>query len=584
MCEPRSEFEDIALDSEPQVLGKSVHGQFKEFPSKTGPKLPTVSVSASSPRELKSPRRAAFLRHAVYTGLKVIGIGSMVLVLMMSILGWPAELVHNEHTRNRVMSMLFFNGLLMVALEDMLEVNKSAVVLLLAATLWAMLAVSYDPSTSEAGAYALHHELDRGLRDVGSVILFLLPAMGVVESIDHFGGFHVVTVAIRSAMAENKERLMPIICILTFLLSSVIDNLTSTIVAVKILRHILPDDDEHRKHLAGLAVIAANAGGAWSPIGDVTTTMLWIQGKITAPKTVLGLFFPSLVSGLFPLVGVYWMNCRGSANKDMENHTDPLSESPYTKHRSSGKSVEVAELEDDSLELEEQALRPELREDSMDEEVTTPRILALLVGVFVILLVPVLKIWVGLPPYLGMLLALGLMWLTSDLLHFQEPPVQDHGSASAEHGKRGVVAALYKVDLSGLLFFTGVLLSVGALDSAGVLHSFAEMLVSNLGQSPVALCTFLGISSAVVDNVPLVEASIDMFKDVPTDDRLWQLVALAAGTGGSILSIGSIAGVTLMSMEGVGFLWYCKRISLWAFLGFIFGIVAYQVQHSITGR
>jgi Na+/H+ antiporter NhaD/arsenite permease-like protein len=229
--------------------------------------------------------------------------------------------------------------------------------------------------------------------------------------------------------------------------------------------------------------------------------------------------------------------------------------------------------------MEEQPLRPDLVHDNDREKITSTQVLSLFVGVFVILLVPVLKIWTGLPPYLGMLLALGLMWLVSDLLHFDSAPTCEKQDLSAQ---RGVMAALYKVDLSGLLFFTGILLSVGALDSAGVLHTYATTLVNHLGHSPVALCTLLGISSAVVDNVPLVEASIDMFDGVQTDDKLWQLVALAAGTGGSILSVGSIAGVTLMSMERVGFLWYCKRISLWALLGFILGIATYQMQVALA--
>merc|ERR1711988_622948 len=214
-------------------------------------------------------------------------------------------------------------------------------------------------------------------------------------------------------------------------------------------------------------------------------------------------------------------------------------------------------------------------DDQHNEGITKTKVLSLVVGVLAILLVPFLKIWTGLPPYLGMLLALGIMWLVSDLLHFESPSADGKEDDLAP---TGVMAALYKVDLSGLLFFTGILLSVGALDSAGVLHTYATMMVDSVGHSPVGLSVLLGVSSSVVDNVPLVEASIDMFADVPTDDRLWQLVALAAGTGGSLLSVGSIAGVTLMSMEKVGFLWYCKRISLWALLGFFFGIATYELQ------
>lgn len=569
MGELKNEFEDISLEDEPQLFGRSVNGIGKEPYAKDLPQLPTLCVSASLQSIHKQHKSAKVrVRDALQIGMKVVGVGGMVLVLLMAAVGRPSALVHDASTRSHVMSALFLVGLLMVALEDFIELSKSAIMLLLAATLWTILAVGYEPSESEAGAHRLHHELNRGLQDVGSVVLFLLPAMGVVESIDHFGGFHIVTLAIRKGMDGKKVRLTAIICILTFFLSSVIDNLTSTIVAIKILRHIVPDDDEWRRQLGGLVVIAANAGGAWSPIGDVTTTMLWIQGKITATKTVQWLFLPSLVSGLFPLVGIYLATCRRSPGKDLEPPA---------------RTCRTPRLDDEyiegSCELEEQPLRPDLGAAGHDEEMTSTKILSLAIGVFVILLVPVLKIWTGLPPYLGMLLALGLMWLTSDLLNFDPAPSEGKDQTLTQ---RGVVAALYKIDLTGLLFFTGVLLSVGALDSAGVLHAYATMLVRNLGQSPVALCTLLGLSSAVVDNVPLVEASIDMFRDVPTDDKLWQLVALAAGTGGSILSVGSIAGVTLMSMEGVGFLWYCKRISMWAALGFFFGIATYHLQSTIT--
>lgn len=285
MGEFKNEFEDISLQDEPQLFGRSGGGIAKEpyakdHVSKVLAQLPTVSVSASSQCVHKQRKSLKVrVRHALHIGLKVVGVGGMFLVLLMAAVGWPSALVHDASTRNHVMSALFLVGLLMVALEDFIELSKSAIMLLLAATLWTILAVGYDPSESEAGAHRLHHELNRGLQDVGSVILFLLPAMGVVESIDHFGGFHIVTLAIRKGMDGKKVRLTAIICILTFFLSSVIDNLTSTIVAIKILRHIVPDDHEWRKQLGGLVVIAANAGGAWSPIGDVTTTMLGSRAK-----------------------------------------------------------------------------------------------------------------------------------------------------------------------------------------------------------------------------------------------------------------------------------------------------------------
>jgi len=416
--------------------------------------------------------------------------------------------------------------------------------------------------------------------------------MGLVESIDHFGGFRVVTQVIERLVRRRQDRLMPIICLLSFFMSSVIDNLTATIVAVKLLRHVVPDDDEWRHLCGGLAVVAANAGGAWSPIGDVTTTMLWIQGKISALETVTSLFMPSLVAGVVPLGGLWWQARRHATSK--------------------AKAEASAETPGGCCQAEQSV-------DTGAAQVTTSSVAVLALGIGCILMVPVLKIWTGLPPYLGMLLALGIVWVATDSMgitpaghvaeHAQavaatEPaagtPTGSEGLQSREETtdtrdeqrkpappghagslERGVPEALHKVDLTGLLFFTGVLLAVVALDSAGVLQHYAEFLAELCSGSSVAISALLGLSSAVVDNVPLVQAAIEMFSEVELDDPLWQLVALAAGTGGSILSVGSIAGVTLMGMEGVGFLWYCRRVSLWAAVGFAAGIIAFQLQHML---
>lgn len=395
----------------------------------------------------------------------------------------------------------------------------------------------------------MHHELRNGLEEVGGVVLFLLPAMGVVEVMDHFGGFIIVTDLIATATRNNHERILPIICTLTFFLSSVIDNLTATIVGLKILRHVV-DDEDLRRLCGGLVVLASNAGGAWSPIGDVTTTMLWIRGKISVSATVLALFLPSFVSGIMPLICIY-----------MQVRARESQQKPEATRRCNG-SEEEASLKDESLD----------EEDAGNHKCS--QLLALVLGISCILSVPLLKIVTGLPPYLGMLLALGVLWLLADALHLKEAA---EARKEVLLGER-VNTALHKIDLSGLLFFTGILLCVGALNSAGVLHRYAVQLVDAFGSNRVMLCSLLGLSSAVVDNVPLVEASLDMFSEVQEDDALWQLVALAAGTGGSILSMGSVAGVTLMSMEGVSFIWYCRNISLWALFGFAGGICTYQLQ------
>jgi len=489
----------------------------------------------------------------------------MILVLTIAIMNWPPWVIESPTARVQIMSTLFAAGLFIVAVEDVVGINKSAMMMVLAAVMWTFLAVGYHPNHSKAGYMQLHEELNRGLEEVGSVLLFLLPAMGVVESIDHFDGFALANKAIRHAIEGREDRLMPIICILTFFLSSVIDNLTSTIVAVKILRRLAPDQEEYRQLCGGLAVIAANAGGAWSPIGDVTTTMLWISEKISATQTVLWLFLPSFVAGVLPLWG---LRCQA---RRLLVQSSPMQHRVKEKKKGPG--------------WEQEPLKDDVDEEEKDP-ITRQKVVALIFGVTCILMVPGLKMGCGLPPYLGMLLALGLMWLLTDVMHFQghlangeASPVEDHSGPP----QFGVVGALKKVDLTGLLFFTGVLLAIGALDAAGVLKEYAEMINELCKHSAVRLSILLGLSSAVVDNVPLVEASIDMFRETPADDPLWQLVALAAGTGGSVLSIGSIAGVTLMSMEHVGFIWYFRRVGVWAAVGFFCGIGMYQLERMIFG-
>ncbi|CAE8647369.1 unnamed protein product, partial [Polarella glacialis] len=358
-----------------------------------------------------------------------------------------------------VMSALFAVGLFFTAVEDVVGINKSSIMLVMAAVMWTFLAVGYHPNTSKAGANELHEELNRGLQDVGAVILFLLPAMGVVESIDHFDGFAVVTMAIRRAMRNKKERLMPIMCIFTFFLSSVIDNLTATIVAVKILRNVVgkAEDEEFRKTCGGLVVIAANAGGAFSPIGDVTTTMLWIQMKITAPSTVRWLFLPSFVAGVLPLLGFMWQLRESPESPEKKTHR--LAVTQDERGRSSSTDGDKGKEKDSSPEEDDEGLHERFPDDHV--QVTKMKVLALVIGIICILIVPALKIGTGLPPYLGMLLGLGLMWLFTDMLPFealsQQHPEDQHDGPP----RGGVVAALKKVDLTGLLFFTGVLLAVG---------------------------------------------------------------------------------------------------------------------------
>eukprot|EP00403_Amphidinium_massartii_P030007 CAMPEP_0178394710 /NCGR_PEP_ID=MMETSP0689_2-20121128/12847_1 /TAXON_ID=160604 /ORGANISM="Amphidinium massartii, Strain CS-259" /LENGTH=619 /DNA_ID=CAMNT_0020015349 /DNA_START=30 /DNA_END=1887 /DNA_ORIENTATION=+ len=546
-----------------------------------------------------TPRKAT---KALQWSCRAVSLGFMAAVFLLAMIDWPARLIDNNFSRSRILSSLFAIGLMVVALEDVLGVNKSAVVLCLAATMWSVLAVSLEDTdaatgqllllqqvkdqlkevsanvgncseiqdtsavSGQIGQIVLHQELADGLKEVGSVVLFLLPAMGVVESIDHFNGFDIVTKGIRHVVGKSKGSLLPIVCLVSFALSSVIDNLTSTIVVLKILRHLVPDQAQ-RHECGALVVLAANAGGAWSPIGDVTTTMLWIQKKITVNKMVVSLFPASLVAGFSPLLAKCCCQRRAAARAP---------------------TLQKSSLEADPLRIS--GLGDDFEEDD-DDMPLSRRLFPLVLGISVIVMVPVLKMWSrGLPPYLGMLLALGIFWLATDLSgisprkegysqavagELEAYPIAGH--AGAEGADEGVVTALKGLDLTGLLFFSGILFSVGALASAGILKSYSENMVRTLPDSPVLVSVILGISSSIVDNVPLVQAAIDMFdEDHVVDDPLWHLIALTAGTGGSILSIGSIAGVTLMSMEGVSFMWYARNVSFWAFFSFLAGVGTYQ--------
>lgn len=511
--------------------------------------------------------------------MKLLSLGMMAVVLFIAVTNWPPWMIEDVSPRMQVMSTLFMAALFLVAVEDIVGINKSSVMLIVAGILWTFLSVGYHPTESKEGAHELHHELNRGLQEAGSVVVFLLPAMGVVESIDHFDGFAPVTKLIRSSIGSHKGRLPLMMCILTFFMSSVIDNLTATIVALKILRHLAAHNEDVRRGCGGLVVIAANAGGCWSPIGDVTTTMLWIQQKISVERIIRFLLLPSMVAGFLPVVGIWRMLLADSTSPRNLGGRLPHGLSGISKDSSPGPGSA-------DVDYEQVPLRPRLPpsfDHEEEEEITLVKVLALVIGCFSILMVPALKMTTGLPPYLGMLLALGLMWLVTDMLQVNRglprDPIDGTPSPKAEGPPTsGVVAALFKVDLSGLLFFTGVLLAVGALNSGGVLRGYAERMIEVCGVSPLPLAVMLGVSSAVVDNVPLVQAAIDMFKEAPMDDPLWHLLAIAAGTGGSILSIGSVAGVTLMSMEGISFMWYFKNITLWAVLGFGAGILTYEVE------
>lgn len=411
-----------------------------------------------------------------------------------------------------------------IALEEPLKVNKSAAALIGAGLLWTVYALAY-PGGHHAG-----EELSESLSATAEIAFFLMGAMTVVEVIDTHGGFDLVTRRIR---ANSLVSLAWIICLVTFFLSPILDNLTTTIVMVSLVRKLVAPPED-RLYLAGLIVIAANAGGAWSPMGDVTTTMLWIGGQVSAGGIVAALFLPSAVNLLVPL-----------AIASLTLRRRPL--------------VVVAQ--------------------SGSEEGPGTRFernLIFVVGLGVLLAVPLFKAVTHLPPWLGILFGLGLLWALADVIHRAKP---------VELRQRMVIAhALTRIDMAAVIFFAGILLAVAVLEHAGILSALAAALQASLGRIDLIVLLF-GLVSAVVDNVPIVAAAMGMYplEQYPTDHFMWEFLAYCAGTGGSILVIGSAAGVAAMSLERIGFIWYLKRFAPLALAGYFAGALVYIGQSALLG-
>lgn len=346
--------------------------------------------------------------------------------------------------------------------------------------------------------------------------------MTIVELIDAHQGFKIITDQISS---KKSVTLLWTISLLAFFLSSVLDNLTTAIVMVSLLRKIV-SDTEQRKFFAGIVIIAANAGGAWSPIGDVTTTMLWIGGLITPLHIMRSLFIPSLVSLVIPLI--------------------------YLSYKMRGQVIDNQTIE----------------ENDFIETSTKERNTMFFVGLGTLLFVPIFKTITHLPPYLGMMLGLGIVWVVGEILHGKKDE-EDRQPFTASH-------ALSRIDSSSILFFLGILLAIGCLESTGLLQSLAISMSDIIGNQDLIIL-IIGLVSAIIDNVPLVAATMGMYdlRSFPTDHRIWEFLAYCAGTGGSILIIGSAAGVAIMGMEKIDFLWYLKRISLLALLGYFAGAGIY---------
>ncbi len=409
-----------------------------------------------------------------------------------------------------------------IALEHPVKINKGASALLGAGLLWTVYAML-------SGDHALvDRQLNDSVASTAQIVFFLIGAMTIVEVIDAHNGFEVITARIRT---KQQVTLMWVICLVTFFLSAALDNLTTTIVMISLMKKI-SGSQRDRLFFAAMIVIAANAGGAWSPIGDVTTTMLWIGGQITPLSIIQGVFLPSLVNLLLPLVVVSYLL----------------------------KGKEIAP--------------PRNRESATRRTILFERNLMFYLGVGLLIAVPAFKTITHLPPFMGILFGLGILWAAGELLHRNKKP-EDKKPLTLAH-------ALKQIDLASIVFFIGILLAVATLEHTHVLEILAKWLDQHVGRQD-AIVILLGLLSAIVDNVPLVAASMGMYSlaQFPTDSFLWEFIAYCAGTGGSILIIGSAAGVAAMGLEQIHFFWYVRRISGLALLGYLGGAAVYIMQYGL---
>lgn len=460
-----------------------------------------------------------------------------------------------------LMLVIFVLGYTAIAIEHTIRIDKAASALITGVLCWtiyvvgAMGIVDFEAIPQSViglfqaeglGAdkhevithYVTEFQILEHLAEIASILFFLIGAMTIVELIDAHEGFAVITDRIKTT---NKVKLLWIVSLLTFFLSAALDNLTTTIVMVSLLRKLIQDQHQ-RWFFAGIVVIAANAGGAWSPIGDVTTTMLWIGGQITTAKIVTGIIIPSLVCLIVPL-GYLSFRMKGNIERPRKSETV---------------------------------------DHYLDPTTPFERNFVFFAGIFGLLLVPIYKTVTHLPPFMGMMLSLGMLWLLTDLLH---------RSKNREFRvKHSVVGVIRKIDTPSVLFFLGILLAVGSLQSAGHLRELAVGLDNSIGTSePTGVYTvsvIIGLLSSIVDNVPLVAASMGMYPLAidgffMQDGLFWEFLAYCAGTGGSALIIGSAAGVAAMGIENISFGWYLRNISLLAILGYLAGAAVYIAEHAL---
>lgn len=432
---------------------------------------------------------------------------------------------------------IFVLGYACIALEHKINVNKAATALVMFGLIWTIYALHSGDVTSS---------LIEHLGSTCETLVFLIGAMTIVEIIDSYGGFNVIT---KYVTTNNKFKLLWIVAIMTFFISAVLDNMTTTIIMIMMLRKII-DEPKERMFFASIVVIAANSGGAWSPIGDVTTIMLWMRGNASAMGLMSYLIVPSLVSLLIPVFLI---------SRKFKNSTPLVMSSVENNNSVVGVSSRLSAM-------------------------------VLVVGVLCLVSVPIFKSLTGLPPYLGVMFSLGILWVFTEI-------VCDYKKNFYEESKFRVVQILRRIDMATILFFLGILMSVAGLQSMGVLKSVANFLDTNVHEV-FSITTVIGLLSSIVDNVPLVAACMGMYPIVDVaelatavdpqylqfftvDGLFWILLAYCAGIGGSLLIIGSAAGVVAMGLEKLDFMWYMKNVTLNAFLGYLAGVMVIFVESLI---
>ncbi|KAG5548187.1 hypothetical protein RHGRI_013778 [Rhododendron griersonianum] len=545
---PSSSQQTQATDSEKKI---------QELTSSSGECDPLCSVDETSSQDFEATYQP---KTDLFKALAILGAAAIGTVAINQ--SWVAA------NQDVAMALLFGIGYAGIIFEESLAFNKSGVGLLMAVSLWVVRSIGglkivkndiwlvlykltckfthylvQAPSTEVAVS-----ELTHASAEVSEIVFFLLGAMTIVEIVDAHQGFKLVTDNITT---RKPRTLLWVVGLVTFLLSSILDNLTSTIVMVSLLRKLVPPS-EYRKLLGAVVVIAANAGGAWTPIGDVTTTMLWIHGQISTFPTMKALIVPSAVSLAVPLA---LLSLTSEVNGTGQDSPNVLS----------------------------------------SEQMAPRGLLVFSVGIGALVFVPVFKALTGLPPFMGMLLGLGVLWILTDAIHYGE----------SDRQKLKVPQALSRIDTQGVLFFLGILLSVSSLEAAGILRELANYLDAHIPNIEL-IASAIGVVSAIIDNVPLVAATMGMYEltSFPQDSEFWQLVAYCAGTGGSMLIIGSAAGVAFMGMEKVDFFWYLRKrgsgggddsdggvfvvvvvvalaVSGVAFVGYAAGIAAYLAIHNL---